>query len=163
MLKFLRFNYQLLWEQQDHDAYINFPEVLTEVERLPFIISTKNKHLRYGDLTSCSTHYFQLITLDDQFTKENSETSDNRPFTTANIISETLFEVYDHDISQLNPYNNTQAFYNQEPQQLDILPDKQPDTTTLRNLPDSSDTLTVQIISELSYTTTNISTKFYSN
>ena len=32
LLKFLRFNYQLLWEQQDQDAYINYPQVLGEVD-----------------------------------------------------------------------------------------------------------------------------------
>ena len=37
-LKFLRFNYEILWEQQNQDAYINFPQVLTEVELLPFVI-----------------------------------------------------------------------------------------------------------------------------
>ena len=66
-----------------------------------------------------------------------------------------MFEEYDQDISQLNPDNNTQIFKNQEPQQLNIVPDQQQYTTTIRNLPDSSDTLTVQNVSELSHTTTN--------
>ena len=35
LLKFFRFNYQLLWEQQDQQAYINFPLILTETELLP--------------------------------------------------------------------------------------------------------------------------------
>ena len=34
-----RYNYQLLWEQQNQDAYINFFQVLTEVELLLFKIS----------------------------------------------------------------------------------------------------------------------------
>ena len=29
LLKFFRFNYQLLWEQKDQQAYINFPQILT--------------------------------------------------------------------------------------------------------------------------------------
>ena len=33
--KFFRFTYQLFWEQQDQQAYINFPQILTETELLP--------------------------------------------------------------------------------------------------------------------------------
>ena len=43
LLKFLNFNYQLVWEQRDQGAYINFPRVLTEVELLPFGIGNRNK------------------------------------------------------------------------------------------------------------------------
>ena len=38
ILKFFRFNYQLLWEQQDQQAYINFPQILTRTELLTYII-----------------------------------------------------------------------------------------------------------------------------
>ena len=82
---------------------------------IPFIIINKNKHSHYSDLTSISTHYFELITLDENFIIENSETSDNRPYTTTNIISEISFEENDQDISQLNPDNTTQMFHIQEP------------------------------------------------
>ena len=32
LLNFVRDNYQILYEQQDQSAYINFPQVLTETE-----------------------------------------------------------------------------------------------------------------------------------
>ena len=35
LLKFFRFNYQMLWEQQDQQAYIHFPQRLTQTELLP--------------------------------------------------------------------------------------------------------------------------------
>ena len=38
LLKFFRFNYQLLWEQQDQQAYIHFPQILTQTQLLPYII-----------------------------------------------------------------------------------------------------------------------------
>ena len=38
LLKFFRFNYQLLWEQQDQQAYIHFTQLLTQTELLPYII-----------------------------------------------------------------------------------------------------------------------------
>ena len=36
---FFRFDYQLLWEQQDQQAYIHFPQILTQTELLPYIIN----------------------------------------------------------------------------------------------------------------------------
>ena len=48
LLKFFRFNYQL---QQDLNAYINFPRVLTETELVSFIIKNTNKHFHYRDLS----------------------------------------------------------------------------------------------------------------
>ena len=59
ILKFFRFNYQLLWEQQDQQAYINFPQILTQTELLPYIIRNEHKHLQYRDLTSFNTSYFE--------------------------------------------------------------------------------------------------------
>ena len=41
ILKFFRFSYQLLWEQQDQQAHINFPQILTQTELLPYIIKRK--------------------------------------------------------------------------------------------------------------------------
>ena len=55
LLKFFRFNYQLLWEQQDQQAYIHFPQILTPTELLPYIIKTEHKHLQYRDPTSFNT------------------------------------------------------------------------------------------------------------
>ena len=110
MLKILRFNYHLIWDQQNPNAYINFLQVLTEDEFLPFIISKQNEDPHYRDPKSFSTHYFELINHNDDFIIENSETSDKRPDTTSSIFSETAFEVYNQD-------NNTQFFQNEEPQQ----------------------------------------------
>ena len=45
LLKFFRFNYQLLWEQKDQQAYINFPQILTHTELLPYFLINENKHL----------------------------------------------------------------------------------------------------------------------
>ena len=88
LLKFLRFNYQLLWEQKDQQAYINFPQILTHIELLPYIIKNENKHLHYRDLTSFDVTHFEQVNLDHNFLLEHSETSDNRPF----IISDTSHE-----------------------------------------------------------------------
>ena len=46
LLKFFRYNYQLLWEQQDQQAYTNFPHILEPTELLSYII--KNEHNIYN-------------------------------------------------------------------------------------------------------------------
>ena len=92
LLKFLRFNYQLLWEQKDQQAYINFPQILTHIELLPYIIKNENKHLQYRDLTSFNVTHFEQINLDHNFLLEHSETSDNRPFITSDTSHETTPE-----------------------------------------------------------------------
>ena len=91
-LKFLRFNYQLLWEQKDQQAYVNFPQILTHIELLPYIIKNENKHLLYRNLTSLNVSHFEQINLDPNFILEHSETSDNIPFTTFDTSHETTPE-----------------------------------------------------------------------
>ena len=92
LLKFLRFNYQLLWEQKDQQAYVNFPQLLTHIELLPYIIKNENKHLHYRDLTSFNVTHFEQINLDHNFKLEHSDTSDNRPFITSDFSHETTPE-----------------------------------------------------------------------
>ena len=47
LLKFFTFNYQLLWEQQDQQAYGNFPQILTETEFLSDIIKNDHQRIQY--------------------------------------------------------------------------------------------------------------------
>ena len=54
----------MLWEQQDQQAYIHFPQILTETERLPNINKNEHRHLPYRDPTSFNTTYFEQINLD---------------------------------------------------------------------------------------------------
>ena len=92
LLTFLRFNYQLLWEQKDQQAYIKIPQILTHIVLLPYIIKNENKHLHYRDLTSFNDTHFEQIILDHNFLLEHSETSDNRPFITSDTSPETTPE-----------------------------------------------------------------------
>ena len=105
LLKFFRFNYQLLWEQKDQQAYINFPQILTHTELLPYIIKNENKHLLYRDLTSFNVTHFEQINLDHNILVEQSETSDNRPFTTSHTSHETTPE---EQISNVDLFYTTQ-------------------------------------------------------
>ena len=91
-MKFLRFNYQLLWEQKDQQAYLNFPQILTHIELLPYIIKNENKPLQYRDLTSFNVTHLEQINFDHNFLLEHSETSDNRPFITSDTSPKTTPE-----------------------------------------------------------------------
>ena len=126
-LKFFRFNYQLLWEQQDQQAYIHFPQILTEIELLPYIIKNEYRHLQYRDPTAFNTTYFEYIDLDNNFITEYSETSDNRPYITSNISPETTRNSYvlphytRQNTVQLGQDDLVNLFQNQEPRQLNPL------------------------------------------
>ena len=105
LIKFLRFNYQLLWEQKDQQPYINFPQILTYIELLPYIIKNENKHLRYRDLTSFNVTHFEQINLDHNFLLEHSEISDNRPFITS---------VTSHEIAPEEQTSNVEPLYTRQ-------------------------------------------------
>ena len=109
LLKFFRFNYQLLWKQQDQNAHIHYPQVLTELELLPYVINEASKHLHYRDSTSLNISHLELIILDNQFLVENSELSDNRPYTSTNITPGILSEQFDSN--NLQQVSQQEIFY----------------------------------------------------
>ena len=73
-------------------------------------------------ITEISHHSIQVIlkqiTYDNDFIVEHSETSDTRPYTASNIISEPTFEEYDQSFLQSNQDDNTEIFHDSEPPQL---------------------------------------------
>ena len=123
LLNFLRFNYQLLWEQKDQQAYVNFPKILTHIELLPYIIKSENKHLHYRDLTSLNVTHFEQINLDHNFVLEHSETSDNRLILHLILLMKQLLQ---HKPLVLNLHirdnnQNNQNNQNKNPQRKDHL------------------------------------------
>ena len=169
-VKVFRSNYQLLCEQQDQPAYVNFPQILTETELVPYIIRNEYRQIQYRNLFSFNTTYLAQINLDHNFITEHSETSDNRPYITTNVspettpeerTSNTLPQYIRQDTVQLQQDNITHFFQSQEPQQLNPLypqliqtfyeqPVNPSETTTAH----PSETATTQNVSELSGETT---------
>ena len=80
LLKFFRFNYQLIWEPKDQNAYIHFPQILNKTELLPFIIQNNSKHPYYKNFTTLHPSHIEAIELNTDFLIEQSETSDSRPY-----------------------------------------------------------------------------------
>ena len=106
LLKFSRFNYQLLREQKYQNAYIQFPQVLTETELLPFLIRNDFKHPYYKDFTKIHISHLDSIELDPDFLLEQSETSDSRPYT--NLLQNNTNEDENKisETSDTGPYIN---------------------------------------------------------
>ena len=111
ILKFFRFNYQLLWEQQDKHAYNHLPQILTQTELLLYIIKNEHKHSHYRDPTSFNITHFEQINLDHNFITDYYETSDNRPYTTTSVSHETTSE---EQISNVLPQFSRQDTVQQE-------------------------------------------------
>ena len=164
LLKFFRFNYQLLWERQDQQAYINFLQILTHTELLPYITKNEYKHLQYRDLTSFNTTYFEQINLDHTFLVEHSETSDNRPFITSNMSPERTPEEQtstgEHQYTRQHSVQSEQAdlvilFQNPEPHQLHPLYPQLPQVSDIQQA-NPSETATIQNASEFSEETIQI-------
>ena len=148
----------MLWEQHYRQAYIHFPQILTETELLPYIIKNENRHLQYRDPTSFNTTYFEQINLDNNCITEFSETSDNRPYTTSNISPETTpkeqnFNVLPHytreNTVEVGNDDLVNLFQNQEPHQLNPLYPQLPQDPDIQQ-PDPSETATIQNAWELS-------------
>ena len=161
LLKFFRFNYQLLWEQKDQNAYTNFPKALTDIELLPYIIDNKNKHSHYIDLTSLNVTHFEQINLDHNFVLEHSETSDSRPYITSDTLHQTIlptqtFNVEPPYIRQqseqseqesitqetlVHLFHNTDSPQEQSPQppQSQISDTRQPNPSEIHTLPNTSE------------------------
>ena len=109
ILKFFRFNYQLLWEQQDQQAYIHFSQILTQTELLPDIFENEHEHSQYRDPTSFNITHFEQINLDHNFITEYYETSDNRHYITTTVSHETASELSEDTEQIAQTVQNTQS------------------------------------------------------
>ena len=82
LLNFNRFNYQLIWVQQNESGYNNFSQTFDKVDLIPFIIRDDFKQPQYINPLNFHLPYFVTIAFDNDFIVELSETSDNRPYFT---------------------------------------------------------------------------------
>ena len=78
--KYFRFNYQLLWSQQDQPAFTALPNHFTADECLPFIISEQNEHPYFHKPQIITKHTLDYIRLDPVLITEKDIFADNRPY-----------------------------------------------------------------------------------
>ena len=78
--KYFRFNYQLLWSQQDQPAFTAFPNHFTADECLPFIISEQNEHPYFHKPQLITKQTLDYIRFDPLLITEKDLFADNRPY-----------------------------------------------------------------------------------
>ena len=78
--KYFRFNYQLLWSQQDQPAFTAFPNHFTADECLQFIISEQNAHPYFHKSQLITKQTLDYIRFDPLLNTENDLFADNRPY-----------------------------------------------------------------------------------
>ena len=78
--KYFRFNYQLLWSQQDQSAFTAFTNHFTVDECLPFIISEQNEHPYFHKPQLITKQTLDYIRFDPLLITENDLFADNRPY-----------------------------------------------------------------------------------
>ena len=78
--KFFRFNYQLLWSEQDQSAFTVFTTHFTADECLPFIINKKNEHPSFVKPDKITKQTIDFISFDPRLITENNLLDDNRPY-----------------------------------------------------------------------------------
>ena len=78
--KNFRFNYQLLWSEQDQPAFAAFHNHFTTDECLPFIIKEQNEHPYFFEPETITKQAVDCISFDPRFITENNLHDDNRPY-----------------------------------------------------------------------------------
>ena len=78
--KYFRFNFQLLWSQQDQPAFTAFPNHFTADECLPFITSEQNEHPYFHKPQLITKQTLDYIRFDPLLITENDLFADNRPY-----------------------------------------------------------------------------------
>ena len=78
--KYFRFNYQLLWSEQDEPAFAVFHNHFTVDECLPFIINKQNEHPYFFKADKVTQQTIDVISFDPRSITENHFHDDNRPY-----------------------------------------------------------------------------------
>ena len=78
--KYFRFNYQLLWSEQDQPAFAAFHNHFTADESLPFIINKQKENLYFFKPDKVTQQTMDLISFDPRLITKNNFHDDNRPY-----------------------------------------------------------------------------------
>ena len=78
--KYFRFNYQLLWSQQDQPAFTAFPNHFTADECLRFIINKQSEHPHFHKPQLITKQTLDYIRFDPLLITENDLFADNRSY-----------------------------------------------------------------------------------
>ena len=78
--KYFRFNYQLIWPEQDQPAFAAFHNLFTADECLPFIINKQKEHPYVFKPDKVTEQTMDLISFDPRLITESNFHDDYRPY-----------------------------------------------------------------------------------
>ena len=113
--KYFRFNYHLLWSEQDQPAFAAFHNHFTPDESLPFIINKQNEHPYFFKPDKVTQQIKDLISFDPRLITENYFHDDNRPYHYEQNIQEqqNLYTNNDNNNEEDDNNNEEYIFENQ--------------------------------------------------
>ena len=111
---YFRFNYQLLWSEQDQRAFTALHSHFTADECLPFIINKQNEHPYFFKPDKILQQTTDLISFDPRLITENNFLDDNRPYRNEQNIQEqqNLFTNNDNNNDEDDNNNEEYVFKN---------------------------------------------------
>ena len=122
--KYLRFNYQLLWSEQDQPAFAAFHNHFTTDEYVPFIINKQNEHPYFFAPDKITQQTMDFISFDPRLITENNFHDDNRPYRNEQNIQgqQNLFTNNDNNNEEDNNINEEYMFENQNENRNEDIP-----------------------------------------
>ena len=111
--KCFRFNYQILWSEQDQPAYTAFPTHFTTDECLQFIINKQHEHPYFFQPVKIEKHNLDLISFEPRLITENNLLDDNRPYCYEQITQEQQTVFNNNNYYNENDYNEEYTTENQ--------------------------------------------------
>ena len=104
---YFRFNYQLLWSEQDFAAFHNH---FTADECLPFIINKQKEHPYFFKPDKIIQQTLDLISFDPRLVTENNFHDDNRPYRCEQNIQEQQNLFTNNDNNNEEDDNNNEEY-----------------------------------------------------
>ena len=104
--KYFRFNYQLLWSEQDQPALAAFHNHFTADECLTFIISKQNEHPYFFQRDKITQQTMDLISFLPRLITENKFHDDNRPYRYEQNIPEQQNPFINNDNNNEEDHND---------------------------------------------------------
>ena len=154
--KYFRFNYQLLWSEQDQPAFPAFHNRFTPDECLPFIKNEQTEHPYFFKPDKVTQQILDLISFDPRLNTENNFHDDNRPYRYEQNIQEqqNLFTNNDNNNEEDDNNNEEYILENQnENRNEDIVLHKNANNTSEYTTPES--TTSAQNASQTEISTTS--------
>ena len=108
--KYFRFNYQLLWSEQDQPAFAAFHNHFTADECLLFIINKQNENPYFFKPDKVTQQTMDLITFDTRLITENNFHDDNRPYRYEQKIQEHQNLITNNDNNNEEDDNNIEDY-----------------------------------------------------